>query len=282
MIIDLHTHLVAEGVRAGQRGFNLWNRILSRLLRVRDAEAFRRKIVDDLAAGPVARCVLCAIEGSRLAAGNREVRAFCRAHAGFLYGANLNPLSPSLETDVDDAVRAGAVLIKLMPSFQNVDPADPRCDAFWELARDRHLPVLVHTGPEHTLAGGPQRFNAPARLVRAATTGVTLICAHCGCHMLLTERNGIREWAELARRHANVYGDVSGCVGCIRHHWLRKVLRDDALSARLLFGTDYPAFPSVFRRGDANLFRNWIAFFRKLGCPEALFHRSAQILKQEG
>jgi len=281
LIVDFHAHLVAGGVRAGQDGFNLWNRILCRMMRMRDAEEFRRKIVADLAEGPVERCVLCAIENSRLAAGNREVREFCRVHPGFLYGVNLNPLSPTIATEVDEAMRDGAVLVKLMPSFQNFDPADRRCDAFWDLMRVHRLPVLVHTGHEHTLAGGPQRYNAPARLERAAAAGVTLICAHCGCHMLLTERNRVREWAELVRRHANVFGDVSGCVGWVRHYWLRRMLADETLSKRLVFGTDLPSFPGLFQRRNANWFRNWLDFFNDIGCPEGMFHRGAQILNLE-
>lgn len=281
MLIDLHAHLVAQDIRPARMRFNLWNRILQRLLGVSSASEFRTKIVSDFADSPVEKVVLCAIENSSLAAGNAEVKAFCQTHAGFLYGANLNPFSSTLEADVATAVRDGAVLVKLMPSFQRVDPADSRCDAYWQLMRAHQLPVLVHTGPEHTLAGGPARFNDPARLRRAAEMGVTLICAHCGCPMMLHERSGFAAWAELVRAFPNVYGDVSGFCGCVRHWWLRRILRNPQLAARLVFGTDFPSFPHVFRRNETNIFQAWLTFFRSAGCDTAFFTRGAELLKKE-
>ena len=281
MILDFHAHLVGSTADARQTRFNLWNRVLKHMMGVDSVAAFREKIVTDLNSGPVGKAVLCAIENTPLAAGNQEVLAFCRSHPGFLYGVNLNPLSPTIEEETREAVRAGAVLVKLLPSFQKVDPADERCGPFWELMRAYNLPVLVHTGPEHTLAGGPGRFNDPARLETAAQMGVTLVCAHCGCQMMLQERHDLGSWIRLVRRYPNVYGDASGFCGCVRHFWLRRILRDPALASRLVFGTDYPSYPHFFRKNAVNIFAAWVSFFRQAGLSDDFFKRGEHLIRQE-
>lgn len=280
MTVDIHSHLVSASAGRQSR-LNLCASLVGRLLGVDTVEGYREKIVRDLSGSTVRRAVICAIENTPLAAGNAETLAFCRAHPGFLYGVNLNPLSKMLETEVESAVKDGAVLVKLHPSFQRIDPADDSCLPFWRMMAERGLPVLVHTGPEHMLRGGSNRLNDPDRLVRAAELGVRLICAHCGCHLMLYERNGVRAWMDLARRFPNVYGDASAFCGCVRHYWLRRLLEDPLARERLVFGTDYPAFPSVFRRTSRNVFSEWEGFFRRCGCDDAFFARGAKLLGLE-
>ncbi|MBP5227920.1 MAG: amidohydrolase family protein [Kiritimatiellae bacterium] len=283
MIIDIHTHLVSATADPAKLRLNVWNRILMRLLRLGTAEELRERFCRDLAEGPVERAVVCAVEHSLIAAGNREVRDFCRENPSFLFGANLNPLSPHVESDIDGAVHDGAVLIKLMPSYQNVDLADPRCDLFWDAVADRKLPVIVHTGPEHSLSRGNGSYNSPARLERAARKGVTLICAHCGCQLVsFVERSQFGAWKRLVRSYENVYGDVSGFGGCVRRFWLRRILRDPLLKSRIVFGTDYPSCVHVFRRNEENPFRAWHAFFKDAGLDNAFFGRGAKLLGLEG
>ena len=280
MTVDIHTHLVSR-LAAEKARFNVCNRIVRWRLGVRSADAFRAKFAGDLASGPADAAVVCALEGSPLVAGNAETVDFCRTHPGFLYGANVNPYSASLEEDVAKAVRDGVVLVKLHPSFQHVDPADDRCTLFWRLMAERRLPVLVHTGPEHALRGGSDRLNTPSRLERAAAMGVTVMAAHCGCHMMLHERNSVKEWMALAHKYSNVFGDASAFCGCVRHRWLRIILSDPELRSKLVFGTDYPAFPYVFKKTSPNVFREWSNFFTASGCDADFFARGARLLNLE-
>ena len=283
MIVDIHTHLVASSADASRLRLNIWNRALMRLLRIGSSDELRERFCRELGEGPVDRAVVCAVERSPLASGNREVLDFCRANPAFLYGANLDPLSPSVESDVDGAVRDGAVLLKLMPSHQGIDPGDPRCDRFWDVVAERRLPVIVHTGPEHTLSGGDDRLNSPERLERAAQRGVTLICAHCGCQLVsFVERSQFGAWKRLVRRFPNVYGDVSGFSGCVRRFWLSRILRDPLLRSRIVFGTDYPSCVHVFRRNRGNAFRTWYELFRHVGLDDEFFSRGARLLGLEG
>ncbi|MBQ9430004.1 MAG: amidohydrolase family protein [Kiritimatiellae bacterium] len=283
MIIDIHAHLVSASADPSKMRLNVWNRILMRLLRIQSVKELRSRFCRELTEGPVDRAVVCAVENAPLAAGNREVRDFCRENPSFLFGANLNPLSPHVESDIDGAVHDGAVLIKLMPSYQNVDLADPRCDRFWDAVSERRIPVIVHTGPEHSLSRGDNRYNSPARLERAARRGVTVICAHCGCQLAsFVERSQFGAWKRLVRTYPNVYGDVSGFSGCVRRFWLSRILRDPLLRSRIVFGTDYPSCVHVFRRNEGNLFRAWYDTFRGFGLDDSFFTRGAKLLGLEG
>ena len=281
MTVDIHTHLVASSADSARTKLNVWNRVLMRIADFGSASDCRERLVRELREGPVEKAVVCAIEGSPLAAGNREVAAFCRENPGFLYGANLNPLSPTVEDEMDEAVSEGAVLLKLMPSFQGVDPASPSCDRYWAAAAARHLPVIVHTGPEHTLARGDDGLNPPARLERAAAIGTTLICAHCGCQLAsFVERSHFGAWKRLVRRFPNVYGDVSGFSGCVRRFWLGRIVRDSLLRSRIVFGTDFPAFVHVFRQNRGNTFAAWMELFRRFGLGDDFFARGAGLIGQ--
>ena len=282
MIVDFHTHLVASTADSPRTKFNVWNRVLRRIAGLASASDCRERFVRELRESPVDKAVVCAIEGSPLAAGNREVAEFCRANPGFLYGANIDPLSPSVEAEMDAEVSAGAVLLKLMPSFQGVDPASPRCDRYWTAAAARRLPVIVHTGPEHTLARGDDSLNSPGRLERAASIGATIVCAHCGCQLVsFVERSHFGAWKRLVRRFPNVYGDVSGFSGCVRRFWLGRIVRDPLLRSRILFGTDYPAFVHVFRKNRGNTFAAWMTLFRSFGLGEEFFSRGAELIGKE-
>jgi len=103
----------------------------------------------------------------------------------------------------------GACLVKWLPSAQNIRPDDPRCFPFYEALAALGMPLLSHTGCEHTLAAYPDAFNAPLRLVPALERGVTVIAAHCGTRLFLHERSWFGQWRELALRHPNLYGDLA-------------------------------------------------------------------------
>ena len=99
--------------------------------------------------------------------------------------------------------------------------------------------------------------------------------------MMLQERNGIRAWMDLMRTYPNVWGDASAFCGCVRHYWLKRIIADPLLRSRLVFGTDYPAFPYVFKRTSRNVFREWSNFFTAYGCDDAFFSRGAGLVNLE-
>ncbi|GAA2030852.1 hypothetical protein GCM10009740_20730 [Terrabacter terrae] len=72
-----------------------------------------------------------------------------------------------------EALAAGARGVKLHLSSDDFSLADPRLENVYEIAHERHLPVIVHAGPElPTLGEDPLR-------VCARWPGLRLILAHC-------------------------------------------------------------------------------------------------------
>ena len=41
--------------------------------------------------------------------------------------------------------------MKCLPNCQNIDPSDARYRRFWERMAEARLPLLAHTGGEHTV-----------------------------------------------------------------------------------------------------------------------------------
>lgn len=276
MIIDIHAHLLSPHFSLADNKLNFWNKLLYWKLGIKDFASFSKKMIFDLKISPVDKVVLCAVEGTPLAANNQETLAYCKRCRNFLYAPNLNPLSKNFKDDINEAVMNDAVLVKVLPSFQCVDLSDERCRPFFKELVKYKLPLLVHTGVEHTFKGN-NNLNNPLLLEKAAQMGVTIICAHCGCPMMLHEKSFFKEWIYLAKKYPNVYGDVSGFSGYVRHLWLSKILKDPSLKDKILFGTDCPSFPYLFRKTH-NMFSDWVDFFRKEGCSEEFFLRSERIL----
>ena len=141
----------------------------------------------------------------------------------------------------------------------NIDPASPRCDAFYEALARLDLPLLSHGGLERAVhVPGAQELGNPLRLRRALDHGVRVIVAHCaslGNGEDLDAGAGaspVSNFALFARlmeepRYENLlYGDVSAMTQLNRiGPSLDTVLERDDWHARLVNGSDYP-LPGVF------------------------------------
>jgi hypothetical protein len=72
-----------------------------------------------------------------------------------LLGASVHPYDPDFRARVQEQVDQGAVLLKWLPSAQQIDLADARVKAalqFLATARDgAPLPLLLHLGPEYAI-----------------------------------------------------------------------------------------------------------------------------------
>ncbi len=72
-----------------------------------------------------------------------------------LLGASVHPYDPDFKTRVKKMIDQGAVLIKWLPSAQQIDLADPRVLAalkYLATARNGYpLPLLLHVGPEYAI-----------------------------------------------------------------------------------------------------------------------------------
>lgn len=314
---DIHVHLpdpstfplfVANGGK----------RLLLRLLlrRMRDGSGLitkesvtshNRGIVAAIDASMLDRAVLLALDPPHDEAGiavtragamvctNDYVAALCGTSKKTLFGASIHPYRRDALQQLERCIGNGACLVKWIPSAQNIDPRHEQCLPFYEMLAAYKLPLLCHTGIEHTLSGRDNDLNDPARLVPALKSGVTVIAAHCGARMMLHERSYFDSWCRMALEHENFYGDISAFVIPTRLHLLSRLTRDERLLSKALYGSDFPGFPDMlsclfkvgFRRTRAlrceqNPFNRPLRVLQEMGMPETIFSRAGGLLKISG
>ncbi len=199
-------------------------------------------------------------EGSHFHTPNSYARDVARRHRGRLeWTASIHPYRKDAVSALDEAVRDGARAVKWLPPSMNIDPASPRCDAFYEALARLDLPLLSHAGLERAVhVADAQKLGNPLRLRRALEHGVRVIVAHCasmGDGEDLDAGAGaprVTNFALFARlmeepRYENLlYGDVSAMTQLNRiGPALDTVLERDDWHGRLINGSDYP-LPGVF------------------------------------
>jgi predicted TIM-barrel fold metal-dependent hydrolase len=230
---------------------------------------------------------------TRLAVDNDFVADWSTRQPKALFGASIHPFRKDALDELDRLAARGACLVKWIPSAQNIPPDSPRCCTFYDKLARLRLPLLSHTGLEHTLPAFDQSLNDPRRLVAPLERGVTVIAAHCGARMYLHERDCFDAWVQTALRHRNLYGDLSGFCLPLHEAPRRRLLDNPDLASRMLFGSDFPAYalplwyaPTLGLgrarqlRRIRNPFEKAWRMMRALGVPEGAFTRAEALLRQ--
>ncbi len=82
----------------------------------------------------------------------------------FAWAASIHPYRPDAVDRLHAAAAQGAKAVKWLPAAQNIDPASPRCKAFYAALARLRLPLLTHCGEESAVQGADmQRFGHPLR-----------------------------------------------------------------------------------------------------------------------
>ncbi|NIM26850.1 MAG: amidohydrolase family protein [Gammaproteobacteria bacterium] len=191
---------------------------------------------------------------------NHYAAAVARRHPGkFEWTASVHPYREDAVSALERAVRDGARAVKWLPPSMNIDPASPRCDAFYEALVRLDVPLLSHAGLERAVnVPDAQRLGNPLRLRRALEHGVRVIVAHCasmGDGEDLDAGPGARRRTNFAlfarmmdepRYEHLLFGDISAMTQLNRIGApLDTVLERDDWHHRLLNGSDYP-LPGVY------------------------------------
>lgn len=321
MIVDLHAHIVS--LRSGEGGnylcppaqMNLSLRMQLKRIPLAAAragaapggtpdEALQALVKGWVAQSRLDRVVFLALDGVYNADGTPDMAAtqmivtndfvadFCAASPRLLFGASVHPYRRDALDELERAAARGACLVKWLPSAQNIAPDDPRCFPFYERLARLNMPLLSHTGVEHTLARFPESLNDPGRLEPALRRGVTVIAAHCGTRIFLYERSRFQQWARLARQYPNCYGDLSAFALPLHGGPLRAILADPALCAKVLYGSDFPIPPlplwyllslgwrkARVLHGLQNPFDKAFFTLQELGVPQQVFSRAEKLLR---
>jgi predicted TIM-barrel fold metal-dependent hydrolase len=220
---------------------------------------------------------------------NDYVIELCRANPKMLFGASVHPFRKDAVAEIERCVKAGAVLLKWLPTVQGFSPDDPRCFPVYEALANYKLPLLSHTGGERSLIRVNDAWADPRLLTPALKRGVTVIAAHCGTRSVFTERDWVDDFAAMLREFENLYGDTAALTLPSRSHALRRILRDPLMYQRVIHGSDWPipALPpvGVGLRNAIRLLRekNWlrrdVLAKKAMGFDDVYWQRAAKVLK---
>jgi len=170
---------------------------------------------------------------------NDYVLTLAKRHREFLPAVSIHPARPDAVEELDRCLAAGAVMMKCLPNCQNINCSDRRLTKFWERMADAKIPLLAHTGGEHTLPVVRPEFADPRKLILPLEIGVTVIAAHCGTKSGLIDGEYFHVFAEMTRRFSNLYGDTSAFNVPLRGRHVRKCLAAPLVS-RMVHGSDFP------------------------------------------
>lgn len=192
---------------------------------------------------------------------NDYVLSLARQHAEFLPAVSIHPARPDALEELDRCLQAGAVMMKCLPNCQNINCADRRFKRFWERMAEAKLPLLAHTGGEHTVPVIRPEFADPRILTFPLECGVTVIAAHCGTKSGLWDPEYFHVFAEMTRRFPNLYGDASAFNVPLRGRRVSECLREP-LRERIVHGSDFPVpvhghFAWLKGSVDWKSFRRW-------------------------
>ena len=262
--IDMHVHIVGNG--AGGTGCWLrvtgWHRPLAALMLRQiglpgDAmtgdldRLYVERLLEQVRASSLGAAVILAQddvydERGCVMAGvgsfyvpNEYVLKLAREHDEFLPAVSIHPGRPDALEELDKCLAAGAVMMKCLPNCQNFDCSDRRFMKFWERMAEAKLPLLAHTGGEHTLPIVRKEFSDPRRLKLPLEIGVTVIAAHSATKSGLTDPEYFHHFVAMTAQFANLYGDTSAFNVPLRGRHTRQCIREP-LAARLVHGSDYP------------------------------------------
>jgi predicted TIM-barrel fold metal-dependent hydrolase len=199
----------------------------------------REEFLSDLDAAGFDLAVVLSDRGTPPEAVSRFVASSPDRLVGFGY---VNPLNPNASEEVlRQRETLGLHGLKLYPTLDGYRADDPKAFRVYEAASELGMPVMFHQ------AGMPEsyallRHTDPEQIdvVAACFPSLMIILAHLGYPR-------VEESLYLARKHKNLWLDISWVYGDIRHPSYRYFLWRDLLKAlnlgildHILFGTDYP------------------------------------------
>ena len=170
----------------------------------------------------------------------------------FEWVASIHPYAADAIERLEKARREGARAVKWLPSAMGIDPASPRCDAFYAVLKKHDLPLISHAGLERAVLGREMHdFGNPLKLRRALEAGVRVVVAHCASMgedrdldrggALVQSFSLFERLMEEPRYENSLFGDISAMTQVNRAGpALAKVIERSEWHARLLNGSDYP------------------------------------------
>ncbi|MDB6152029.1 MAG: Amidohydrolase 2 [Chthoniobacteraceae bacterium] len=170
---------------------------------------------------------------------NSYVLELAGRYPDFLPAVSIHPARADALEELERCLSAGAVMLKLLPNCHNVDANDRRYTRFWERMAEAGLPLLAHTGGEHSVQVMNASYADPRVLELPLQCGVKVIAAHCATKSGLFDPDYLPVLIEMMNRHPNLYADNSAFNIPIRSRAIPTCLKSPVVD-RLVHGSDFP------------------------------------------
>lgn len=171
----------------------------------------------------------------------------------FEAAASVHPYRADALAELRRVASRGARLIKWLPNAMGIDPADARCQPFYQQMRELGMVLLTHAGEEKAVeADEDQQLGNPLRLRAALDAGVQVVVAHAASlgrnQDLDSPKRELRDNFDLflrlmdePRYRGLLYGEISAMTQFNRlPRPLITLLQRTDLHDRLVNGSDYP------------------------------------------
>jgi uncharacterized protein len=186
---------------------------------------------------------------------NEYVASIAEENPQVEFCASVHPYRRDALGRLDAVKERGAVAVKWLPNAMGIDPASPRCDAFYDRLAELGLVLISHAGLERAVhVAEDQELGNPLRVRRALDRGVRVVLAHCAslgssrdldrsdaeavsgeCFDLFLRLMGEKQYEENLFADISALGQVNRCG-----RPLREMILARELHPRLLNGSDYP------------------------------------------
>lgn len=261
--IDMHVHMVGNGLRGSGCWLRVgaWHKPLATFMLHHIGvgvstsapefdEAYPRHLASLVRQSSLGAVVILAHDhvydanGERINFGsfyvpNEHVLGLSRKYPEFLPACSIHPGRPDAFDELERCLDGGAVMLKLLPNCHNVDCNATRYKKFWERMAEARLPLLAHTGGEHTVPVCNKLYSDPRFLKLPLECGVNVVAAHCGTKSGLADPEYFDVFCNMLRQYPNLFGDTSAFNVPIRGRHIRRCIRPE-LASRLLHGSDFP------------------------------------------
>lgn len=166
----------------------------------------------------------------------------------FFFGASISPNRRDWHSELEFVVaQPEAVLIKLIPSTQDISLRDDQHKDFYRAIAANKLPLLCHVGPEYSFPEGirNRQLDKFRHLEKPLACGVTVIAAHCASPVFpVLDKDETREFYLLMKdansgRRTRLWADTSALSLSTRIPLIPEIL-DTFPPAWLVHGTDFP------------------------------------------
>ncbi|MEM9158283.1 MAG: amidohydrolase family protein [Verrucomicrobiota bacterium] len=180
------------------------------------------------------------LEGTEVYVPNRFVGEETAKRGELLFGASVHPNRKDALEELEWSKTNGAVFVKWLPNIQSIDPSDEGHGRFYSKLVELDLPLLTHVGDEDSFSKTDNALGDPKKLEFPLSLGVKIIAAHVASSGENEGQCNVERLLELMPRYPNLAADISTLTQFNRKKHLPKVLSDDRLKGRLMYGTDYP------------------------------------------